>query len=94
MDDKQIYADRLRASLDRMSAGIEELEAAARAETPERKRQAQDKVIELRARQALLRDKLAALEASSDEAWLEYKAGVEAAADSLSFALRSMRTSL
>ena len=92
MNEKQIYADRLRAWLDRMSVEIETLDTAADAVEPEQSRLAEDKIIELRARKSLLREKLEALEAANDEAWLDYRAGAEAAADSLSFALCSMRT--
>ena len=92
MNEKQIYADRLRAWFDRMSVEIETLDTAAEAVEPEQSRLAEDKIIELRARKSLLREKLEALEAANDEAWLEYRAGAEAAADSLNFALCSIRT--
>lgn len=91
MNDKQLYELRMRARLNLWSAEIENLKARAKLAGEDLCDAANDKVIELRARHRLVREKLGALGSSGDVAWKRRKADADAAAKSLKHTLRMVR---
>jgi len=94
MNDKELYEIKLLAQLGAWSVEIAHLKAKTDLADADKRAAAEDKITELRARKQLVRDKLEAIRAHSDDAWEPLKADAAAAVKSLKHALRSIRTSI
>ncbi|GGB89200.1 hypothetical protein GCM10011352_13980 [Marinobacterium zhoushanense] len=89
MSRKEAYQKKLQAQLDEWDAEINKLKAKADAAEADTRLEYYKHIDELRSMQESVRNRLAELKASSDDAWDDIKAGIDSAWDSLSNALKS-----
>lgn len=92
MSTKDEFVREMHSKLDQWNAEIDVLAAKARVAEAQARADYQRQLDELRNERDKARQKLEALEASSEGAWQDLKDGVEKAWDSVSQAVRSARS--
>ncbi len=83
MDKKQAYREKMEAQLKEWDARIDQLKAKAQQAKADAKIEYQEELETLRAKKAVMIQKLEELKNSSEEAWQVVKTGVENAASEL-----------
>lgn len=92
MSTKDEFVRSMHSRLDRWNAEIDALSARAAAAQTDARGEYEKQLESLRARRDEAREKLAQLEAASESAWGDMKAGVELAWDVVTEAVRSATT--
>lgn len=92
MSMKEAYQKKLQARLDEWDAEIRKLKAKADSAKADIQIDYHKQLTSLEAKRKEAADKLAELEEASEDAWVDLKAGVELAWDSLADALNSARS--
>jgi vacuolar-type H+-ATPase subunit I/STV1 len=86
---KEEYEQKLQAQLNEWSAEINKLKAKADGAEADAQLEYYKKIEGLQAMQESVNNKLAELKDASDDAWVDLKAGIDSARDSLGNALKS-----
>lgn len=89
MSSKNAYSKKIQAQLDEWDADIQKLQARADRAEANAQLEIRKQVKTLKRKRQEAGDKLAELKAAGDDAWEDFKDGLEAAKDSLGSALKS-----
>lgn len=92
MSEKESYRQKIRAKLDEWNAEIDKFEAKADQAQADAQLEYYEQLKKLRALQEEAGNKLDELDDAGDEAWENFKAGVDIAADAVDHALDSVRS--
>lgn len=92
MSMKEAYEKKLQAQLDEWSAEIDKLKAKADSAEGDAQLEYYKKIEELQSMKENVANKLAELKNSGEGAWVDLKAGIDSAWDSLDKALKSAST--
>jgi chromosome segregation ATPase len=89
MEKRDAYVKKMQAKMDEWNAQIDKLAAKAQQAKADTKIAYEEDMEDLRAKRKNLQDKIEKMQKSSDDAWGDFKAGVEAAWESLDAGVKS-----
>ena len=88
MNDRELYAEKMKARIDEWNADLNKLEARSREAEAQWRAKYDEQIQELREQRNQVEERLRELQKASDESWKRLREGMELAWDDMSKAFR------